>query len=151
MGRGTPITDTQIERIKQTYAETGNLTAAAKSAGVGKATASKYVNSSDEFEQLRTEKRLATIGNIADELAEVRQLYVNHLKKPEVIATANAKDAATVVGIVTDKHQLVTGNATERTEHVDANAVRNDLTRRLDDLSARRAARLDRGTDGATG
>lgn len=111
--RGKKITPEQIERIKAVYAETGNVAAAAREAGVSKSTAHKYCHSaSDEFEQVRTEKR----RDIIEQIAEARLLYVEHLMQPAVIAGASAKDSATIVGILTDKHQLLTGGATARTE-----------------------------------
>jgi hypothetical protein len=35
---------------------------------------------------------------------------------PSVITPTNGRDAATIVGILTDKHQLLSGAATSRTE-----------------------------------
>ena len=110
--RGKKITPEQIERIKATYAETGNVSEAARTAGVGFSTAQKYIRASDEFDKVRDEKRL----DIIEQIAEARQLYVEHLMQPAVIATASAKDAATIVGILTDKHQLLSGGVTARTE-----------------------------------
>lgn len=137
--RGQKITPEQIERIKAVYAETGNVAAAARAAGVTKSTAHKYCHAShDEFEQVRTEKRL----DIIEQIAEARRLYVEHLMKPEVIADADAKDAATVFGILTDKHQLLIGGATARTETtVSGESVRATLAQRLDELAARRTAK----------
>lgn len=145
--RGQRITPEKIETIKAVFAETDSLTAAAKAACVSMGTASKYAKSSDEFEELRTEKRALVIGSIAEELAEVRQLYLNHLKEVSVIAAASAKDAATVIGIVTDKEQLLTGKPTERSEHVHSDSARTAIASKVDDLAARRAARSDSEPD----
>lgn len=41
---------------------------------------------------------------------------VSHMTKPEVIASANLKETATAFGIIIDKFQLLTGQATARTE-----------------------------------
>jgi hypothetical protein len=145
--RGQKITPEKIERIKAAYIETESLAAAAKAASVSKATAAKYIRISDEFEQVRTEKRTALIGDVAGELAAVRQLYLDHLKEPAVIAAATAKDSAIIVGVFTDKHQLVTGEATERTEHVNPDDARTELSRRIDELAKRRQARTDRESE----
>lgn len=136
--RGQKITPEQIERIKAIYAETGNISEAARAAGVRPATARKYVRQDDEFDKVRQEKR----ADIIEQIAAARLLYVEHLMKPEVIADADAKDAATVFGILTDKHQLLIGGATNRTETVQGETVRGMLTQRLDELALRRAAKV---------
>ena len=128
------ITDKQVETIKAAYAETGSITQAARQAGVSLSTAHVYVRSNDSFEDVRREKRL----DIIEEIARVRQLYIEHLAKPEVMATATAKDAATVFGILTDKHQLLTGEATERKEHLDPDAARERRRRRIEEMAERR-------------
>lgn len=146
--RGANLTDEQIERIKQVFADTGSVRGTARALSLPVSTVKTHCKRTDEYVQIRTEKRTALIGNIAEELAAVRQLYLDHLKQPLVIASASAKDAAVIVGVFTDKHQLVTGEATERTEHVDATDARTELARRADELSARRATRSDRVADG---
>jgi predicted transcriptional regulator len=142
--RGQKITPEIVERIKALYAETENIRQTARELRIPESTVRNHVKQDDEFAQVRAEKREALIGDIAEELAAVRQLYLDHLKQPEVIAAASAKDAAVIVGVFTDKHQLVTGEATERTEHTNADDARSRLAGRLDDLAARRAARADR-------
>lgn len=121
--RGKRITDTQIERIKAVYAETGNIRQAARAANVPEATARRYVKHDDGLAQVRAQKRVEAVATVAREradfaelLADAREQYIRHLMTPEVMATADAKDAATIIGILTDKHQLITGNATVRTE-----------------------------------
>lgn len=121
--RGRQLSDEQIERIKAVYAETGNISQAAREAGVSKSTAAKYIVQTDHLEQVRTQKRTEAIAAVAREradfgelLAEARERYVRHLLEDEVVLQTTAKDAATIVGILTDKHQLVTGGATQRTE-----------------------------------
>lgn len=140
--RGQKITPHQVEALKQFYAETGNVAAAARQAGIPYATAAAYVKNGDEFDKLRVEKR----ADIIDEIAKARLLYLAHLSRPETIAGAEAKDAATVFGILTDKHQLLTGKATERREHMDIGTAREDLKRRLDRM-ARRTLNVVDGTD----
>lgn len=54
----------------------------------------------------------------ASEYRIVKSLYVEHLKRPEVVRGASALQAATVVGIMSDKEARVLGKPTERTEHV---------------------------------
>lgn len=121
--RGKRLSDEQIERIKAVYAETGNIREAARAAGVPEATARRHVKHDDGLTQVRAQKRVEAVATVAREradfaelLADAREAYIRHLMEPAVIATADAKDAATIVGILTDKHQLVTGAATVRTE-----------------------------------
>jgi hypothetical protein len=147
MGRGPNLSDEQIERIKQVYAETGSIRGTARTLSMPVSSVETHCRQTDEYVQIRTEKRTTLIGNIADELAEVRQLYINHLKEPAVIAAASAKDSAVIVGIATEKHQLVTGEATERTEHTNADDVRAKFGNRLDELGRRRAERPARGDE----
>lgn len=151
MTRGPNLTDEQIERIKQVFADCGSVRGTARSLSLTVSTVQPHCKRTDEYVQLRTEKRTALIGNIAEELAEVRQLYLNHLKEPGVIAAASAKDSAVIVGIATDKHQLVTGEATERSEHVDATDARNRLVARVDEIASRRAAHGDHGDERGAG
>jgi hypothetical protein len=149
MGRGPHLTDEQIERIKQTFADTGSVRGTARALSMPVSTVALHCKRTDEYEQIRTEKYTALIGNIAEELAAVRQLYLDHLKQPAVIAAASAKDAAVIVGIVTDKYQLITGEATERSEHVHTDDARAQLAERADEISARRTARSDLLADGS--
>jgi hypothetical protein len=151
--RGRKITPEQIETIKAIYAETESLTRAAEAAGVSLSTASNYVRSNDEFEEVRSEKRF----DIIEAIARARQLYAEHLAKPEVVAQADPKDAATVLGILTDKHQLLTGKATERKENVNPETARENLRRRLGEMAERRKVGehefrvVDRPADSRTG
>ncbi len=121
--RGKRITDAQIERIKAVYAETGNIAEAARAGDVSRTTALRYVRASDNLDEVRRQKRVETAAAVAREradfaelLADAREQYIRHLMTPEVMATADAKDAATIIGILTDKHQLITGGVTARTE-----------------------------------
>jgi len=149
--RGQQISIEQIERIKQLSFDTSNTAAIARAVGVSRATVIKYVSAKDEFDEVRHEKRVTLVAAIADELSAVRQLYLDHLKQPDVIAAASAKDSAVIVGVMTDKFQLVTGEATERREHVDATDAREQLVRRADEIEARRAARSDHGRERGAG
>jgi hypothetical protein len=143
MARGPNLTDEQIERIKQVFAETGSVRGTARALSMPVSAVKTHCKQTDGYAQLRTEKRTALIGAIAEELATVRQLYLDHLKQPAVIAAASAKDAATIVGIFTDKHQLVTGEATERSEHVHSDDARVLLAQKVDEIAKRRLARQD--------
>lgn len=121
--RGQRISDAQIERIKAVYAETGNIREAARAAGTPESTTRRYLKRVDGLAQLRAEKRIEAVAAVAKEradfselLLDAREAYIRHLMQPEVVGSASAKDAATIVGILTDKHQLITGGVTARME-----------------------------------
>lgn len=141
MAQGKAITDEQIELIKATFAETGSVRASARAAKVSVSTAKKYAGSRDGFEQLRTEKRV----DIIESLADARIILLASMVDESALKKASLHEKAVAFGIVTDKHQLLTGEATERHEHRDANQAREALARRIDELAERRRARGDSG------
>ena len=108
-----PITDKQIELIKAAFAETGSIRAASRAAGVSVATASKYVKASDrdQFEQIRTRKRVDIIEAIGDAKVKLIEAMTDaaHLTK------ASVQELATAFGILQDKELLLNGQATSRT------------------------------------
>src|SRR5690348_9122701 len=121
--RGKRISDAQIERIKAVYAEIGIVAEAARAGGVSRTTARRYVRSSDNLDEVGRHKRVEAVAAVAREradlaelLADAREPYIRYLMQADVMATADAKDAATIISILTDKHQLITGGATARTE-----------------------------------
>jgi hypothetical protein len=147
MGRGANLSEVQIERIKQVFADIGSVRGTARTVGLPVSTVAPHCKRTDEYEQIRTEKRAAIVATIAEELAEVQRLYLAHLKEPGVIAGTSAKDSMIVVGTAVDKEQLITGKPTERTEHVNADDARAELARRTDELAKRRQARTDRESE----
>lgn len=54
----------------------------------------------------------------ASQYRTVKALYIEQLRRPEVVRAATAVQAATVVGIMSDKMARVLGKPTDRTEHV---------------------------------
>lgn len=138
MGR-KPISDEQIEIIKATFAETGNLSAAARAAGCSISTASKYTDpvNKDEFEDIRNLKRV----DIIDAITEAQIALIGAIKTKATSSDETTRDLATAFGILTDKHQLLTGQATERHEHRNTTEARESIARRIDELAERRRAR----------
>jgi hypothetical protein len=112
--RGTPVSDETIEIIKATFAETGNLRAAARAANCSQSTAKKYAQSRDEFEQVRAVKRLTLIDHIA--IAQVK--LIDAMTDPDKLAKSSLHDIGVAFGIVTDKGLLLTGQATSRSETI---------------------------------
>lgn len=134
------ITDEQVETIKAVYAETGKIDLARKAAGVSWETARKYAGSRDEYESIREQKRIPII----EKIVAVQVALLDAIIEPAALLKASLQEKATAFGIVTDKYQLMIGEATERHEHRDANESRESFARRVDELAERRRSR---GTD----
>jgi hypothetical protein len=145
----------EIEVIKNAFANGATIDGAAKAAGVSWSTAQKYVSFRDEYEALRDEKRQELIAQAAADY--VPQLlagigdYLAHIREPAVIAETDARAAIIVIATAIDKVLLLTGQATERSEHVNVDDARSRLVAKLDELAARRATRGDERADGSGG
>ena len=105
-------------------ANNGSLKAAAGELGISRSTLRGWRDgrvplgmaalSSAERQVLSEEAGEST----ARQYRDVKVLYIEHLKRPEVVRASSALQAATVVGILSDKEARVLGKPTERTEHV---------------------------------
>lgn len=137
MSQGSRITDEQAETIRATYAMTGKLSQAAKAAGVSESTAKKYANLADGFAELRAEKLALTIEQIIVKCGDVQGKLLEALVDDAKLAKASFQEVATAFGIVTDKRQLLSGQATDRREHVAA-----DVLARLTPEEKEQAARI---------
>lgn len=126
MGRKRTYTDEDKERARVALdSHGGNVTRAAKEASVPRAT----------LQEWRDEWAAAAALPVPAEYLPAAAEYIRRDKKGEVIEAAwnlasaafqraqealpdaSARDAATVAGIAVDKAQLLSGAATERTEH----------------------------------
>lgn len=114
MTRGAQVSDETIERIKATFAETGNLRATARACGCSQSTAKKYAGSRDDFEQVRAVKRLDIIDHIKD--AQIK--LIDAMTDPDKLKSSSIHDIGVAFGIVTDKGLLLSGQATARTENI---------------------------------
>lgn len=113
MAQGQRLTDEQVETIRAVFSEGGSLGDAARAAACSKNSARKYAPPPDDnLAQLRTEKK----ADIISRIAEVRSMWLEHLAEEDVIAKADGRESVIVFGTLTDKHQLMTGAATSRTE-----------------------------------
>jgi molybdenum-dependent DNA-binding transcriptional regulator ModE len=111
MAQGQRLSDRQIETIRLAYAETGSVTAAARAAGCSRSAARSHLTAApDNLAELRQEKR----ADIVAEIAHVRLVLLTAMGSAEKIAKASMAELATSFGILTDKHQLLTGGATSR-------------------------------------
>ena len=72
----------------------------------------KDLTNDDAFLQYRTEKKKEQIVKALD----IASTYIDHLKEPEVIKSAKARDSAIVAGTMIDKAQLLAGEPTVITE-----------------------------------
>ena len=72
----------------------------------------KDLNNDDEFNEYRRQAKREQIVKALD----IASTYIDHLKNPEVIAKASARDSAIVAGTMIDKAQLLAGEPTTITE-----------------------------------
>ena len=70
------------------------------------------LNNDDKFQAYREEKKKEQIVKALD----IASTYIDHLKNPEVINKASARDSAIVAGTMIDKAQLLAGEPTQITE-----------------------------------
>ena len=76
-------------------------------------------------------------------MARVQIVILRSMADESALAKEPLQAKAVSFGIVTDKLQLMSGEATERHEHRDTDDARDNLHRRIDELSERRRARSD--------
>ena len=137
------LTDEQIERLHLEYAQCGSFREVARILNVAPSTIKRHIDNDrrqparEALQAIRTQNKV----DIAAKIAEVQLVILEALKSPEKISKASYQELSTSYGILTDKHQLITGQATERHEHRDLDEPRTDLARRIDELAERRRAK----------
>lgn len=117
MGKSATLTDEQIETIRATYAMTGKYSDAAKAAGVSETSARRYVKLVDGMADLRAEKTAATIEQVIVKCGEAQEKLLAAMVDDAKLSKSSLQEIATAFGIVTDKRQLLSGQATTRSEH----------------------------------
>lgn len=138
MAQGKPLSAWQIEVIRTTWLLTENGAEAARRAGCSKAAADAYISKHrEELQTLRSQKNPPIAEVIEAVLYRVLSVALDNKK----LADASLQQVLTGVGILVDKLQLLSGEATERYEHRDLDAAREELARRIDELAARRRAK----------
>ena len=121
--KGNGSATAEIETIRLAYAETGSQREAARRAKCAVSAVKRYITPvQDGLEQLRTAKKV----DIIEEIAAVRLVLLRAMTHPDKIAKASVTELATSFGILTDKHQLVSGKATSRSEQRNPLAVWSD-------------------------
>ena len=77
------------------------------------------LNNDDKFQAYREEKKKEQIVKALD----IASTYIDHLKNPEVINKASARDSAIVAGTMIDKAQLLACEPTQITERKEPTPV----------------------------
>lgn len=118
MGKSTPLTTDQIAAIHLAYAETGSYAAAAEIAGVSDQTARRYIKKAEQgdIDPVLSAAVAQKKADIVAVMAEARMMALQAMMDPEKLAKTSPTALATVVGILTDKMQLLKGEPTSITE-----------------------------------
>lgn len=143
MGRGRATSIETIQLIKATYALNGSVSDTSRDLGVPESTVRKYISpeNKDEFAEVRAEKIAEAIPAIVDLCAKAQIKLLNAIMDEDGLKKASLQEKAITFGVVTDKLQLITGEATERHEHRNTTEARQSIARRIDELAERRRAR----------
>lgn len=97
--QGRKIDDKTREEIRAYYASCGNKKATARNFGISESTVRKIVNESDDFAELRAQKKSEHI----EKAWQTINAYIAHINRPDLIAKTNARDSAIVIGTMWDK------------------------------------------------
>ena len=113
MAKGRAYTQEQIAKIISDYVETHNVQEVCRRCKCSTKTVEKYLKSDygkelyQEFTQAKKEIVSQTWKEYFEEHRQdwlhAVDVYMEHLMQPEVIATANARDTMTILGILNDK------------------------------------------------
>lgn len=117
MARGRPTPGDKVELVKALKLLNPEMSQRdiAREAKMSKTTVQNILanlKDDEEFRKFREEKKREQIAKALD----IASTYIDHLKKPEVIAKASARDSAIVAGTMIDKAQLLAGEPTQITE-----------------------------------
>ncbi len=158
--RRTELTTWQIGMLKESFAESGNMSRACRDAGVSWALGHNYIKKHfEEFMDHRKEK----MGDTLTTLVLVRRLALEELTDPDRLARASTHELAVLAGIMTDKINVISGSPTSRLAieatgiHAVALSPENrELARKLRDQMLANGAHpktltADRGVIEATG
>ena len=117
MARGKKTPGDKLELVKSLKYLNPELSERdiAREVGLSKTTVHdilQELNNDDKFQAYREEKKKEQIVKALD----IASTYIDHLKNPEVIAKASARDSAIVAGTMIDKAQLLAGEPTQISE-----------------------------------
>lgn len=153
MGRGRLTSAETVETIRATYSLTGSIADTSRNLNIPESTVRKYIDpkTKDEFAEIRAETMAVAIPEIVAKATRVQIALLDAIADKDSLAKASLQEKAIAFGVVTDKVQLMTGEATERYEHRNTTEARDALARRVDELAARRRARVDSAGSVGTG
>lgn len=133
MAQGKALTEWQRQEIRATWLLTENGSESARRAGCSASTANKYIrDNGPELRQLRQEKRPEIVAVIRALLDRTLSAAFDGRKIDE----ASFAQLVTGAAILVDKHQLLTGKATERIETRDLSQFSDDQIERLARVAA---------------
>jgi len=117
MARGRPTPGDKVELVKALKILNPEMSQRdiAREAKMSKTTVQNILanlEDDEEFRKFREEKKKEQIVKALD----IASTYIDHLKNPEVINKASARDSAIVAGTMIDKAQLLAGEPTQITE-----------------------------------
>jgi len=117
MARGRPTPGDKVELVKALKILNPEMSQRdiAREAKMSKTTVQNILanlEDDEEFQKFREEKKREQIAKALD----IASTYIDHLKNPEVINKASARDSAIVAGTMIDKAQLLAGEPTIITE-----------------------------------
>lgn len=117
MARGRPTPGDKVELVKALKILNPEMSQRdiAREAKMSKTTVQNILanlEDDEEFRKFREEKKREQIAKALD----IASTYIDHLKNPEVINKASARDSAIVAGTMIDKAQLLAGEPTQITE-----------------------------------
>ena len=113
MARGRPTPGDKVELVKALKILNPEMSQRdiAREAKMSKTTVQNILanlEDDEEFQKFREEKKREQIAKALD----IASTYIDHLKNPEVINKASARDSAIVAGTMIDKAQLLSGEPT---------------------------------------
>ena len=118
MARGKPTSTEKREQVKALLYLNPDLSSKdiSRETGVPDRTVrdilKEAMKDDDTFAEYRQQKKKEQIVKALD----IASTYIDHLKEPEVIGKASARDSAIVAGTMIDKAQLLAGEPTQITE-----------------------------------
>lgn len=139
-----PWTDQDKEHAIAVYVTCGNLSKTSRQTGVPISTLRGWLAEQppEKVKEAREDAQVAFVKQAWSAVGE----YVDHLRNSVTMKTATARDSATIVGILIDKIQLVTGQPTgiNRVDGQVTNRHEYDITHRVEqyaDVYTKLAAR----------
>ncbi len=159
----TTYTDTDRTEALEAYTKLGTAEAA-RQTGISPTTIKRWAAQAGQVVQTNTEKtataRAANAARVQQAWGDFREgealsagAAASKVRKAlldavENLSARSAKDLAVVYGILIDKAELLSGNATERVEHWAESEVDTELRRLVAEMEARARGDAPAGAEG---